>query len=251
MRGRATIQIKRGNGWSMSNDQIREAIESAKKYLSEPPAEARYKTGPRPADRTGMRCRVEGSKDALVVTEMPAAVRGEASASTPGWLARAAQASCDARLIAMRAAELGITVQRLEVTVDSESHDRGPLGMDEQTPAGLLSSRIRVRIAATEDDPSARVSWSSGQTATRQLQMPFRRAMPTTVEVGPLQVNRRNSVVSRVIVGRVATNPAPTGLTTRANSPAAQPWVPTRTANRRDRQVPTAAHQHDRAIRVR
>ena len=42
---------------------------------------------------------------------------------------RAAYASCVATLIAMRAAEEGWSLGMLEVTIDSESDDRGILGI--------------------------------------------------------------------------------------------------------------------------
>jgi uncharacterized OsmC-like protein len=48
----------------------------------------------------------------------------------------------------MRAAALGVELRRLEVTVDSESDDRGILGIEEAVPAGPLSIRVRVRIEA-------------------------------------------------------------------------------------------------------
>jgi uncharacterized OsmC-like protein len=48
----------------------------------------------------------------------------------------------------MRAAEQGIALDTLEVTVDSESDDYGILGIDEAVPAGPLSMRIHVRVAA-------------------------------------------------------------------------------------------------------
>jgi uncharacterized OsmC-like protein len=133
----------------------------------------------------GLRCRVEGSEGALVVTDMPAGVGGEASAPSPGWLARAAHASCDATVIAMRAAEQGIALQKLEVTVDSESDDRGLLGMDAATPAGPLSSRIRVSIAAEGVAPERLrelVEWADRQSPVSDA---IRRAVPTTVEVEP------------------------------------------------------------------
>ncbi len=59
-----------------------------------------------------------------------------ASAPSPGWLLRAAEASCVATLITMRAAMLGIDLDTLEVTVDSVSDDRGLLGVDDTVPAG-------------------------------------------------------------------------------------------------------------------
>jgi uncharacterized OsmC-like protein len=48
----------------------------------------------------------------------------------------------------MRAAMLGITLDALEVTVDSESDDRGILGIDDSVPAGPLSGRVAVRLVA-------------------------------------------------------------------------------------------------------
>jgi uncharacterized OsmC-like protein len=48
----------------------------------------------------------------------------------------------------MRAAQLGLTGFHCEVEVDSESDDRGILGMDASTPAGPLSMRIHFRMAA-------------------------------------------------------------------------------------------------------
>jgi uncharacterized OsmC-like protein len=168
----------------MSKEHIRQSIENAKQYLSEHPDEARYTDRPASAViEDGLRCRVEGMEGSLVVTDMPAGVGGGGSAPTPGWLARAAQATCDATLIAMRAAELGISLQRLEVTVDSESDDRGLLGMDEAVPAGPLSSRIHVRIAADGVDPERLrelVEWADRHSPVTDA---IRRAVPTTVEV--------------------------------------------------------------------
>ncbi len=48
---------------------------------------------------------------------------------------------------------MSITLWTLEVIVDSESDDRGLLGMDESIPAGPLSLRTRVRIGADEVAP--------------------------------------------------------------------------------------------------
>ena len=131
----------------------------------------------------GLRCRVEHTEGAIVITDMPTGVGGGSSAPSPGWLARAALASCDATVIAMRAAELGIPLQSLEVTVDSESDDRGLLGMDDAVPAGPLSSRILVRIVAEGVDPQSLqelVEWADRHSPVSDA---IRRAVPTTVEV--------------------------------------------------------------------
>jgi hypothetical protein len=66
----------------------------------------------------------------------------------------------------MRAAELGIPLQRLEVTVDSESDDRGILGMDEAIPAGPLSRVAGTRVCAGE---GARPARETSRAKTRRL----------------------------------------------------------------------------------
>jgi uncharacterized OsmC-like protein len=88
-------------------------------------------------------------------------------------------------VIAMRAAELGIPLQGLEVIVDSESDDRGLLVMDDAVPAGPLSSRIRVRVRAEGVDPDRLqelVEWADHHSPVSDA---IRRAVPTTVEVEP------------------------------------------------------------------
>jgi len=52
---------------------------------------------------------------------------GGGSAPSPGWLLRAALASCDATVIAIRAAQLGVTPTALEVT-RARSLAHGPDG---------------------------------------------------------------------------------------------------------------------------
>jgi uncharacterized OsmC-like protein len=134
----------------MSSDAIRESIQKAMTYLGEHPAEARYTDSSATATlERGLRIKVGGPGGEQISTDMPTSVGGTASAPSPGWLFRAAIASCEATLIAMRAAVQGIELSRLEVVVDSESDDRGILGIDEGVPAGPLGMRIRVRLGAS------------------------------------------------------------------------------------------------------
>jgi uncharacterized OsmC-like protein len=83
---------------------------------------------------------------------MAESVGGGGSAPSPAWLFRAGLASCNATLIAMRAAQQGVTLDRLEVVVDSESDDRGILGIDPSVPPGPYSIRVRVNAAAQGTD---------------------------------------------------------------------------------------------------
>jgi uncharacterized OsmC-like protein len=137
----------------MGVEQIRTAIDAATTWLRENPADARSTDSAATATMVdGLVCRVTGADGATVTTDMVPSVGGTASAPSPGWLLRAAEASCVATLITMRAAVLGIALETLEVTVDSESDDRGLLGIADDVPAGPLSGRVRVRLTASGVD---------------------------------------------------------------------------------------------------
>ncbi|HEX7345457.1 MAG TPA: OsmC family protein [Candidatus Limnocylindrales bacterium] len=131
----------------MTSDRIREALDGALAYYAEHPADARATDSAATARLVdGLLVDVTGPSDERIRTDMVPSVGGTGSAPSPGWLLRAAEASCVATLIAMRAAMLGVRLTSVEVTVDSESDDRGLLGMDESVPAGPLSGRVVVRI---------------------------------------------------------------------------------------------------------
>jgi uncharacterized OsmC-like protein len=130
-------------------DAIRAALEGAGAYLTQHPDEARYTDSIAIARlESGLRVEVDGPNDERLVTDMPSAVGGSGSAPSPGWFLRAAVAACALSLATMRAAEVRMTGFRCEVEVDSESDDRGILGLDPSTPGGPLSMRIAFRMAA-------------------------------------------------------------------------------------------------------
>jgi organic hydroperoxide reductase OsmC/OhrA len=126
----------------MGHEEIAAAIARARMYLTADPAEARYRDSPATATlEHGLRMRVEGPDGAPIVTDMVTGVGVGGTAPGPGWMFRAAYASCVATLVAVHAAEAGIELERLQVTVDSESDDRGILGIDPDVPAGPLGIR--------------------------------------------------------------------------------------------------------------
>ena len=96
----------------------------------------------------GLATVVEGPSGQRLATDMPAALGGGDTAPTPGWALRAAVASCTATTTAMRAAELGVTLTRLEVTVASRSDDAGMIGLDDAAPAGPLDAMLVVSLDA-------------------------------------------------------------------------------------------------------
>jgi uncharacterized OsmC-like protein len=163
---------------------IADAVASATAYLNEHPDEALYRDSvARARLDEGLAILVGDPEGFEIRTDMPRAIGGAASAPSPGWLLRAALASCVASLVAIRAATLGVTLDAVEVEADSESDDRGILGIDASVPAGPLSASILVTIRArgrpaAELDELAR--WAIDHCPVADA---LRRAIPTNVEV--------------------------------------------------------------------
>jgi uncharacterized OsmC-like protein len=119
-----------------------------------------------------------------LVSDMPSAVGGGGSAPTPGWFLRAALANCDATVIAMRAAQVGVELTRLQVTVDSVSDDRGMFGVGgDDVPAGPQSMRIRVVIAAHGASPEQLAEIVHWAEAHSPVGSAIRRATPMAMEI--------------------------------------------------------------------
>jgi uncharacterized OsmC-like protein len=163
---------------------IAEAVSNAARYLSQHPDHARYRDSyARATVQAGLAITVVGPGGETLRTDMPKGIGGTSSAPSPGWILRAAEASCVASLIVIRAAALGIELGAVEVEVDSESDDRGILGLDEAIPAGPLSSRIAVSIEAkgrsqTDIDPLVR--WAVDHCPVVDA---VQRAVPVEIEV--------------------------------------------------------------------
>jgi len=169
----------------MSNTKIRDALAQATAYLTAHPGEARYTDSTATAVlESGLAVTVQGPNRISVHTDMPKSVGGGDGSPSPGWLLRAAQASCLATLIAMRAAQLGVELGRIEVVVDSESDDRGILGLDDSIPAGPLSSRARVQIGGNSPPAEQLKSIIRWAEVHCPVQDAVRRAIPCTVEIG-------------------------------------------------------------------
>jgi uncharacterized OsmC-like protein len=130
-------------------ESIRSAVERTVDHLAAHPDAG---VGPdAPAVATlegGLRCRVQGPKGE-VFTDMASSVGGGGSGPTPGWLMRAALASCDATVIAIEAAREGIELTALTVTVDSESDARGVFGVTDGIPPGPHAVTVRIELAAS------------------------------------------------------------------------------------------------------
>jgi uncharacterized OsmC-like protein len=148
----------------MSTASVREAIDRLDAAIRAQPEKARAKNAPATARITSLlQCEVRGPYGERITTDMPPAMGGAASGPNPGWLLRGAMASCTATVIAMRAAKLGVDLVSLEVTVESESDNRGILGLDESVSAGLGVVRTKVKIgapSASADELRDLVKWA-------------------------------------------------------------------------------------------
>lgn len=134
----------------MSVEHIQKSVNNVITYLTENPEDAIDEGAPTTAVMEGgLRCKATGPNGQTIVTDMPEAVGGGGTAPSPGWLASAALATCDATRIAMRAAEVGVTLDTLEVSVQSVYDDRGLFGINGSVQAGPLSVQTRVNIGAS------------------------------------------------------------------------------------------------------
>ena len=169
----------------MSRDEIRTKLQGAIEFLNANPAEARYTDSSataRVVDMEGLQVTVEGPDGAGITTDMPTSVGGGNSSVSPGWYLRAAEASCVATMIAMRAAHQSVNLDAISVTVDSESDDRGITGADDSVPAGPLRTRVGVSLSGAADEETLReiVSWAVDHCPVTDA---VQRAIPMTVEV--------------------------------------------------------------------
>ena len=165
---------------------IGKTVRDAREYLSAHPDEGAYIDSPANARlESGLRVSVQGPDGASVSTDMPASVGGEGSAASAGWLMRAAHASCVATLVAMRAAEEGVRLTRLDVAVDSDSDDRGILGAvsADEVPPGPIRSRVRISLSAEGASEEALHQIATWGWQHCPVDDAMRRAVPVSVEI--------------------------------------------------------------------
>src|SRR3990170_2409301 len=169
----------------MSNQkESRESMQGVIEYYTQKPDDALSQDKEAVAIvEEGLRVRATGPDGQTLVCDMPKVLGGNASAPSPGWMMRAALANCEAVMIALRAAQLGVELTTLEVRVDSFSDDRGMLGIDDSKPAGPLNMKINIRIGA-EGVSSQKlheiIEWAEKHSPVGE---PLTRVMPTEYAV--------------------------------------------------------------------
>jgi uncharacterized OsmC-like protein len=148
----------------MSSKSVRTALDTYGRAIAENPQKARGKNSSATATLgKDLHFRISGANGETGESDMPRALGGGGVAPAPGWLLRAAVAACAGSAIAMRAAKQGIALRALEVTVESESDNRGMLGLDEQISPALSGLVVRVKIGgenAAAEDLRGLVQWA-------------------------------------------------------------------------------------------
>ena len=84
---------------------------------------------------------------------------------------------------ALRAAQLSVHLDTLEVRVDSLSDDRGMLGIDDSKPAGPLNMKVSIRIGAdgvSEEKLHEIIKWAEYHSPVGE---PLQRVMPVEYAV--------------------------------------------------------------------
>jgi uncharacterized OsmC-like protein len=169
---------------NMSTQHIQESVKGVIQYFTANPDKAVSEDKLAVAVvEHGLRCRATGPNGWEIVSDMSKGIGGDASAPTAGWLLRGALANCDATMIALRAAELGIELTMLEVSVGSLSDDRGLLQIDDSIHAGPLKYWTKVKIGAkdvSEDKLREIVQWAEKHSPVGDV---ISRAVPLEVNV--------------------------------------------------------------------
>jgi len=139
----------------MSAKDIATALQRAHSVLLRRPSAGLQQDAPATARwRQGTRVVTRHPNGAQVLTDMPTELGGTGDQVSPGWLVRAGFAACTATLIAMVAAERGITLESVDVATSSESDARGLLGVADAdgvpVPGGPGNVRTVVRVSARD-----------------------------------------------------------------------------------------------------
>ncbi len=102
-----------------------------------------------------LHCAVEAGTE-VIRSGAHAAVGGAGDVPCSGDLLLAALAACQETTLRMVAANLGIELESLEVTVEGDWDPRGTLAMGKEFPIGLTGIRCRTRVVVRGDERGER-----------------------------------------------------------------------------------------------
>jgi uncharacterized OsmC-like protein len=176
----------------MTAATIANAIQRVRTIFTRRPESALHADDPAIAHwEQGLRVVCRHANGIQMATDMPRELGGEGNEVTPGWLLRAALASCLASRIALEAAARNIAIARLEVVATSESDARGLFGMTddggERVDPGPRTVQLRVRIAAPDVPAETLHAMIAESNRCSPVQCAVEKPVPVSlhIDVGP------------------------------------------------------------------
>jgi uncharacterized OsmC-like protein len=98
----------------------------------------------------------ESAPDALLRSGAHRAVGGDGDVPCSGELLLAALAACQETTLRMVAANMGIDLEKLEISVKGDWDPRGTLAMGEQFPVGITAVRVHTCVVVRGDERQER-----------------------------------------------------------------------------------------------
>jgi len=137
----------------MSSETILAAQRRVERLVRERPSVALVEETPAAAQWEGAgKASIRHPDGNIIHTDLPRELGGDGERVSPGWLLRAAMASCAVTRIAMLANESGIVLQKLEAEAGSVTDVHGLLGLSREdgqaASPGPAHAHLLVRIAA-------------------------------------------------------------------------------------------------------
>jgi uncharacterized OsmC-like protein len=136
-------------------NKIKTAVERSKKALALKPALGKGTGVSKARITNGLTCQIQEGNWKFIA-DMPESVGGNGKGPTPGVYGRAALGSCLAIGYMMKAAEMNIVINHLEVEVQADYDDGALFGTTEKNiPPGYLEVRYSVNIES--DAPEEKI----------------------------------------------------------------------------------------------
>lgn len=133
-----------------SQEEIRSALERAATTITLKPSVGQRVYVSTAVVEKGLACRVQ-EKNHILTADLPPSMGGEDSGPSPSTLLRAALSSCVAMGVKMWAARKGVTIDRIEVRVETDVDARGQFGVSENIAPGFENVRIQIHVDSTAD----------------------------------------------------------------------------------------------------
>ena len=129
----------------MATDRdIRTALERVRKVIELRPAVAKGSMTTHLRLQDGVRCTARYEDRSFEIDE-PVSVGGDGSAPSPGVYGLSALAACLAMTVKMQAAQAGVPINAIDVTVEGDYDDRGMFAID-GIPPGFEGFRLKIAV---------------------------------------------------------------------------------------------------------